>query len=270
MFAAIQYASDLHIDEWKSGTNFFGFITPNAPILVLAGDICPVFHPLFGIFIAWVSTHWYKVIIVAGNHEYYSKGTDAGLQTMSVVDSRIYEIVSKFHNVVFLQNGAHYIIPGTRLCFIGATYWSEIDPSIWKIAVQKKGDCNNIYSAPHRLVHPSTLSTIHSSHKTHIRSAIGELAYRGFKLIIITHHMPTMELLEPEYREEMWRSFYASADDELFSPAVSLWICGHSHRATTYVSPRGTRVVMNARGYNRTNELARTRDVYNPSAVVYV
>jgi len=264
MTAVIQYASDLHIDEWATGTNFFGFITPSAPILVLAGDICPVIHPFYDAFIKWASANWYLVIVVAGNHEYY------GLQTMESVDRRLYDISKQYNNVIYLQHGAHYVVPGTRLCFIGATYWSAIDPSIWNIAVEKKGDCKNIYDAPARRAHPSALSAIHSRHRALIASAIGNLAFRGLTLIVVTHHMPTEELLEPEYREEMWRSFYASADDDMLVPQIAAWICGHGHRATTYRAPSGCLVVMNARGYNSEAEQSRTRDVYNARATIRV
>jgi hypothetical protein len=78
--------------------------------------------------------------------------------------------------------------------------------------------------------------------------------------------MPSKTLLEPEYRGEAWHTFYASDTDFLFNPAISAWICGHSHRAITLKIPRGPLLAMNARGYNRPAELTRAVDVYNPCA----
>ena len=47
----IQYASDLHITDWPKGTAFEAFLTPVAPILVIAGDICSAWNPLYNSFL---------------------------------------------------------------------------------------------------------------------------------------------------------------------------------------------------------------------------
>ena len=36
----IQYASDLHINDWPDQTNYENFIIPVAPVLIVAGDVC--------------------------------------------------------------------------------------------------------------------------------------------------------------------------------------------------------------------------------------
>ena len=261
----LQYASDLHIDMWPQGTNFCNFLTPSAPFLALAGDICSAWEPRFEAFLAWCSRLWHTVFIVPGNHEYHNPYG----RTLGETDNHIYNICLKFKNIIFLQYGASYRIPGTQLRIVGATLWSDSDKAMWAKAIEKKSDYKNIYSGQRCLITPYEISALHYWHVSILRSVLipdSELE----KLIVITHHMPSKALLEPEYRGEAWHSFYASNTDFLFYPNIKLWICGHSHRATQLKIPHGPLLAMNARGYNRTHELTRTSDIYNPSATVIV
>lgn len=267
----IQYASDLHINDWPKGTPFESFLTPVAPILILAGDICSALDPLYAHFLAWASRNWYKVILITGNHEYYCDDQQHPY-TIEQIDTHIAHLVRRHDNVVFLQAGSSYVLPGTRLRFVGATLWSAIDPAIWDSVARKKGDFKATYVAHNWMVHkthPSDLCAYHAYHKSCLRSALAPHAYDEI-LIVVTHHMPTLELLEPEYRHEMWRSCYASEDDDLFAPNIYAWICGHSHRAKQMIVPNGPACLMNARGYNRAEEQGRSVDVYNPRATFQV
>lgn len=266
----IQYASDLHINDWAKHTPFSTFLTPAAPILVLAGDICSAWDPLYAQFLAWVSRHWQIVVLITGNHEYYCD--HHGVHTMEETDAHICYLAQSHPNIAFLQNGASYIVPGTRLRFVGATYWSAIDPAIWDEIAGKKGDYKTTYTgSPYgpRKTHPSDNCARHAYQKAAVRSACAPLLYAE-TLIVVTHHMPTLALLEPEYRGERWHSCYATADDDMFSPNIHAWICGHSHRAVQLQVPGGPRLLMNARGYNRPHEIQRTQDVYHPRRVVEV
>lgn len=262
----IQYASDLHIDEWPHGTNFSTFLTPSAPFLALAGDICPAWDPRYGSFLAWCSRLWHTVFVVAGNHEYHNTTG----YTLAETDKHIYNTCLKFNNVIFLQSGASFAVPFSTVRVVGATLWSDIDEKMWEKAAEKKSDYKNIYndsvSGP-RLVTPGEITAAHKWQVNSLRAALVPRIY-GEQLIVITHHMPSKALLEPQYRGEEWHTFYASDADFLFNSAVKLWICGHSHRATTVQVPRGPLLAMNARGYNRTEELTRGVDIYNPCASV--
>lgn len=272
----IQYVSDLHISDWPKGTSFATFVTPVAPILVIAGDICSAWDPLFAHFLAWCSRNWYQVILIAGNHEYYcGAGQERSIEE---TDTHISQLVLKFYNIVFLQNGASYILPGSNLRFVGATLWSNIDPAIWDEIAPKKSDYKTTYTMTGyglRKTHPSDNTARHTFQKESLRCAL--VPWNPYeRLVVITHHMPTMALLEDHFQGEAWCSCYASSDEDLFgNPAIVAWICGHSHRATKYKAPRGPMrsglwMYMNARGYNRDHELARTIDVYDPKATINI
>jgi hypothetical protein len=150
---------------------------------------------------------------------------------------------------------------------VGATLWSDVDPAIWEKAVGKKGDCNKIYiDAPERkrLLHPSDICQLHAFHKLCLKVAQTPLR-PSEKVVVVTHHMPTKQLLEDRFKGEEWHTFYASNSEDLFSPAIPLWICGHRHRSTLLKIHGGPLLAMNARGYNKDSELDRTADKYNPA-----
>jgi len=264
----IQYASDLHIDGWPAGISFFSFLTPVAPILILAGDICSVWHPFYTPFLTWCSRHWAYVFVLAGNHEYHN--ADGVTATIQETDAEIWRLCKKFTNVFYLQGGASYVIPGrTPLRFVGATLWSDVDTALWEEAAGKKGDCRKIFiDTPRgkRRALPSDFCALHAAHRAALSSAIGAPCAANERLVVITHHMPTLELLEPHYRGEKWSSFYASNDEDLIGPWVAAWICGHGHRGTR-LALRGTTLLMNARGYNLPTDCGRSTDLYNPAAI---
>ena len=260
----IQYSSDLHIDRFPIGTSFYSFITPVAPILILAGDVCPVENPLFKAFIAWCSRHWHTVIFTAGNHEYYCK--EQVITPHADIDCRIQSIAEKLGNIIYLQHGAKYTIPNTNITFIGTTLWSHIDEAIHDEIREKKGEYRYIYNSENTHIGPHDITAFHTVQKALLRTAIESTQGR---LVVITHHIPTERLLEPEYRQEGWRSCYASEDDDLFSKRIHTWICGHGHRSTTL---RHKKMIlrMNARGYNKPSELNRTVDIYSPIRQFYI
>lgn len=267
----IQYASDLHIDDFPADTPFETFLTPCAPVLILAGDICSAYDIRFSAFLAWCSAHWRYVVCVAGNHEYHCpRGARASI---AQTDLYIACLAACFPNVVFLQNGASVVLPGTRIRIIGATLWSSIAVDIWEDVHARKTDCKYIYTeTPYglRRCHPADLCALHAYQAACIASASAESAAAGETCLVVTHHMPTLALLEARFVGDRWSSCYASQDDALLTPNIAYWICGHGHRAVQQRAPSGVILCMNARGYNRPAELGRARDVYGSRRYIHI
>jgi len=260
----IQYISDLHVDHWDVGTPFESFVTPVAPILCIAGDICSAWNPLYGHFLAWCSRNWWLILFITGNHEYHNKEG----RTMDETDAHISTIARRFPNTIFLQAGQSYAVPKTRIRFVGATLWSAIDPAIWQEAGEKKGDFKHIFvnsSFAKRPATPSDTTALHALHKAYLGSALVP-RMPGEQIVVLSHHMPSLNLLEPRFRGERWHTCYANSDEDLMSRNVPVWLSGHSHRATAWRAPSGTLCLMNARGYNKSQELERAEDIYNPQA----
>ena len=259
----IQYASDLHIDVFPNNTSFPTFLQPLSPILVLAGDIASAWNPIYKDFLEWCSNQWEHVIVITGNHEYYCN--DGLIHTLEQTDNHIRDICNKLNNVIFLQGGQSYMYKTIR--FVGATLWSDIDPSIWE-NISTKGDFAMTYVTSQnrvRKTQPSDICALHSLHRSNIASALVS-HIPNEKIIVITHHMPSMELLQTQYRTHPRKTCYASSDEDLFVPSIMGWICGHGHRATIQKLPKGPVLFMNARGYNIDRDLQRDVDVYDPVA----
>lgn len=264
----VQYCSDLHIEHFPQGTPFDTFVNPVAPILVLAGDICPVSNRLYEQFLQWCKTRWSTVVLITGNHEYFCH--DGEIRTFDETDA-IVRTISNRLGIHFLQAGQSVVAPDTNLRFVGATFWSDIDPAIWFEIEKAKGDFLQTYQNTGFMIRNSRatdLCALHALHKAYLRSALVTQSVNE-QLIVVTHHMPTMELLESRYKTHPLRTCYASANDSLCLPNVAAWICGHGHRATTMkVHKHGPTFCMNARGYP--SQIDRVTDIYNPDAAFIV
>ena len=259
----VQYASDLHLDHLASNIEFNSIVTPAAPILILAGDIASAWTSIYGKFLRWCSVNWQHVILIAGNHEYFCHRNYP--RSRQETEQHIRNLCRFHHNVHFLQAGQTYIIPNKNLVFIGATLYSNISKDIHD-EVLVKGDFTKTFIERDNILcrtHPSDHVNAHKRHKQALADAIRAVP-RNFKAVVVTHYLPTHKLLEPEYQDDHWRSCYASNDEDLFRPPVSVWICGHGHRSTYILAKHNILVAMNARGYKQ-YELNRTVDIYQPT-----
>jgi len=73
--------------------------------------------------------------------------------------------------------------------------------------------------------------------------------YRNQKLVIVTHHAPSMLSVPEHYKEEILSAAYASHLDEFVANSgAKLWIHGHTHTPFDY-KIGDTRVICNPRGY---------------------
>jgi hypothetical protein len=262
----IQYCSDLHIDRFP-GIPFHVFVRPSAPVLIVAGDICPVANPLYGEFLVWCRRNWRTIVVITGNHEYFCEPGKE--QTFDEIE-KVVEQTCKTLNIHFLQGGKDVRLPGTNIRIVGATLWSAIDPIIWNKVNAIRGDFKETFQRTHNSVRntdPSDICALHALHKAQLLSAFAP-KYMNETLIVVTHHMPSLKLLEERHKTAEFRSCYASADDDLFLGNVNAWICGHGHRSIQYKVTGGPLLLMNARGYE--NEANRITNVYNPEALFVV
>lgn len=239
-----QIASDLHLNDYPNSQPFSEVLTPSAPILVLAGDICPVQSPQYEAFLTWCSRNWQHVLVTTGNHEYYTG--DYRPQNMSECDRTILIFLTgKLPNVIYLQAGNSVVLEGVR--FIGATLWSKIDSALWSDpAFLRRGDYNQIFSEGRRVT-PALISAIHGWQKARLASAIAASAE---PVVVVTHHLPTAALVPQQHKTSSTVSAYATNCEELMTANVRAWICGHSHEAKQWTAPSGCFCIVNPRGYS--------------------
>ncbi len=241
----VQYASDLHL-ETVGNEPYSSILIPSAHILVLTGDICPVENSIYASFLRWCSQNWGFVLVVAGNHEYFCEHVP---RTIPEIDAEIHKIVNQLPNVIFLQDGDSIVINGQR--FVGTTLWSKIDSGLWNSTeLLKKGDYTHTGVPPGRVSTPADIVALHTQQKARLESAI---AASKEPVIVITHHLPTYNLVSPEFKQHPLLSTYVSNLDYMITPNIRAWICGHSHTSRNWRSPSGTICTLNPRGYGGQN-----------------
>ena len=108
----IQYCSDLHLEFTKNAKFLHSNrLIPQADILVLAGDIIPLWKNLRNEkYFDFLSESFKKVYWLPGNHEYYN--SDISLKTKEIRD-----------NIHLVNN---IVIPIEDVNLIFSTLWSKI------------------------------------------------------------------------------------------------------------------------------------------------
>jgi len=117
---SIQVISDIHL-EFDNVYDLMPKIKPKAPIIALLGDIGYPEDYSYYQFLKELSQNFQHVIIIAGNHEYYSSEYNNTHQ-------RIFKICEELKNVHFLQCTTIEfpdVLPNIRIA--GCTLWTTYD-----------------------------------------------------------------------------------------------------------------------------------------------
>ena len=234
----IQYASDLHL-EMSANRRYI----QNVPfdvvgdVLVLAGDVgylcdktmpCPQFWE-------WASANYREVLIVPGNHEYFHD-----YDLLKHGDSWSREIQSNVH---YYQNRVMRI---DNVDFILSTLWSRIDPEAESIIHRGMPDFRQIMYDGHRLT-PTDYNTEHAKCLSFIRKSVAESTAE--RIVVVTHHLPTMAVVAQEYKDSLLNSAFATElGDFIANSRIDAWIFGHSH-ANEEAIIGDTRLICNQLGY---------------------
>ena len=249
----LQYVSDIHIELRKPKE--IPLIVPREQsngCLALCGDIGDPFSSQYETFIGVHSPLYRYVLVVSGNHEYYSARRQ---RTMREIDDQIEAVCAKFTNVIFM-NKKEIVIENTK--FIGCTLWSFVNKEL----ESQMNDYNNIFVDSLRT--NSGMHMFPDRKRRYLREFKRPLEYQDVNLlhqdmitwleeciqktpepniIVLTHHAPT---------EQMDRTppscGYSSDCEFLFTSKVSHWISGHTH-ITRQVSIGNTLCLSNCYGY---------------------
>jgi len=230
-----QIASDLHIEyKNKDVPNPLNFIKPVADVLILAGDIGSLYKTeQLTLFLKQLCPHFKIVLYVPGNHEYYTS-PEIKSERIHVLVDRLYKIEKEIDNLYILNQTSVRI---GDVCISGCTLWSNPEISIPKYIVRVHGMNTRIYKERFE------------SELLYINKMIKYCQKNTLKLLVVTHHCPTYDVLKETKKREKILSFYASHLDHLLdSQKVNTWVCGHIHKNFDYVTERGTRLVSNQKG----------------------
>jgi Icc-related predicted phosphoesterase len=220
---SIQILSDAHTEFGFPIDQPFSTKLRKADIMVLAGDIVTK-ACLLKDYLDICKRFSKYVIFVPGNHEYYNGSTDEEYET----------VCNTVENVTFLQR-KRVCIEG--IWFAGATLWSDVN----EFAIDLMND-------------PFILEEVHLRHNTD-KKWLDENVKEGD--IVVTHHLPSFQLIHEKYKGSLVTSGFASNMDGLIRKLKpQLWICGHTHVPFDTVI-EDVRIIINPIGYPGENLVFR-------------
>lgn len=239
----IQYISDIHLefyDKRDKGKVFMTqFLSPVAPYLALCGDIGNPSRPAYRAFLAQCSAAFERVFMIPGNHEYYNFDQKGGVTySMEKKNDQMQTICASFPNVVWLQERAVWL-EREKVWVCGATLWNNVDTHQEKEAEDIMTDYKTIRLERGRKWKAADTRIEHAKQKGILRWWIDHVRERGEKIVILSHHLPSLGWIHPDFAKSKVNWCYASkCDDMLRSPVIG-WLCGHTHRAQSFWLGRG-------------------------------
>jgi predicted phosphohydrolase len=243
MSTRFQLISDLHLEFYKYAPE----IIPNAPYLLLAGDIGYPEKPIFQEFLKNVSKSFETIFFTPGNHEYYQNfkhNEKHKIKTIPEINHIIQQTIQQYPNIVYL-NDSTYELDNIRL--IGTTLWSNVKPTDSLI-----NDYFQIYKkTPEHKLDNITISDIKNLHNSAVTFLQNEIKNNQKPNLVMTHHLPSKHLVIDEYIKKYpkYNSHFASDLDYLLDPEyITTWVCGHSHSHNEQII-NGVQCYINAIGY---------------------
>jgi len=231
----IRYLSDLHLEFIKPShlDTWMSQIPPGLDeVCILAGDLGNPHQPTYHRFMRFISEHFKKAFVIAGDHEYY-------YHTMEETNPLLVQCFEPFENITFLKE-SYEIYEG--YCFIGTTLWSKI--------TQPKYVINDVYKIPH-----FDHAECNRLNQESIEFLVDALQTQK-NCIVITHHMPSRALIDPKYLSPQMRPynqwFYCDLD-HLFTEKIKGWFYGHTHTPSNTVI-QGVPLLCNPIGYPGENK----------------
>jgi predicted phosphohydrolase len=233
MTIEFQIVSDLHI-EYKNNDvpNPLDYITPSADILILAGDIGSLYKiNQLKSFLQLLCPLFKATIYIPGNHEYYLQDSFEPIP-FELLTKRLYDL----ENIpsLYILNQSSIII--NDICITGCTLWTKPLINLPKFIVK----IHDINTYAYHVLHNNDLE--------YIENMIQFCKNKNLKLLVVTHHCPTEEVLQ-NFKKDKYRSLYVSDLDYLLNKEnVHTWVCGHLHYNFDFNTKNGTRVVGNQKG----------------------
>jgi predicted phosphodiesterase len=244
-----QIASDIHLEFINEDYKFEDILVPIAENLILAGDIGRPDSDVFDRFIGDCCEAFKNVFMISGNHEYYRP---FDIKSMENIDSLLKEKSNKYSNFNFLNNDQINI--DDNIVLLGTTLWSEINES-------EKDDIES-FIKDYRLIYNGdgeniTVNIINGKNRENIKWLNEKITINEEKkVIIITHHLPSHNVMDEKYKDFFMNSAFANNLDSIISDNknIKCWVFGHSH--ASHDSNNGNiHMISNPRGYTHSKKI---------------
>lgn len=245
----LKILSDIHLEVNGS---WFDIDHEPADVLILAGDVCPLFRDLT--WIGWIgewSEIYEHIIWVPGNHEYWGSSLN-----LAVIKAEHFLSHNNITNVHIIERDT-LVLDG--IAFICATLWTDYDnsnPLVMLDAQRFIQDFSKIRHGPvgdpyQRLITPELILSTHQEDVNHIRQSLD--LHGDKKCVVVTHHAPSWQSVSPGYIGDRLNGAYVSDLEKIMKEHdPELWIHGHTHSSFDY-TVWNTRVLCNPVGYGKEN-----------------
>jgi predicted phosphodiesterase len=226
-------ASDLHIE--CGGPPFVVEPDPEA-VLILAGDIGTATRSdqIVGLFNS-TAPGFRHVLYVIGNHEFYGMRFGETLPHLHAALSHLPNVTVAGHKLQTV------VIDGVR--FLLTTLWTDYTGDRELIA-RSINDHRLIFDDAGWGMTPEALAMLHCDVVDDLDADMrpGD--------VVVTHHLPSMACVAPEYADSLINGAFACNDLDalILERKPALWICGHTHSPVA-VTIGQTPVIANPRGY---------------------
>jgi predicted phosphohydrolase len=243
----IYYGSDLHL-EFRTDCPK---IPTDGDILLLNGDIIPIASIIIYLdLFKEISFNFEKVYYVLGNHEYYH-----GDFNIILGDIRTFFTKHNINNIIVLNND-YYKLNNEYYVF-GSTLWTDFkncNPLIKYYYSHRLNDCRQIKNINSEIIYSENKKA-----REFIKESYEEIKKLNKKLIVMTHHAPSVQCIHPKYKNSGDMNYYYAntrliedycyEDDNI----ITKWLFGHCHNEFNFTEG-SINIFSNPMGYPGENK----------------
>lgn len=212
----------------------------------------------------WLKENIHNGLFVEGNHIFYNNENKTLQQYYKELQNK-YPLDS---NLSFLQNQYKII---NDVVFVGCTLWTDCRLYGKKYIADLPKRMNDYRYGKYKAGNKKRTFTPQDSINEFNESLkyIEEVSdlYPSHKIVVITHHCPSIKCISKHYRLGDCNHAYASNLEGFIQNHNNIvcWICGHSHNSCDFKID-GCRVIMNCRGYVPYGEDIK----FNKNKIIYI
>ena len=243
----IRLLSDLHMEGYQYYYDYVG-----EDLVVLAGDIHT--QNRHRNLLDQIPTN-VKVVMVAGNHEYYG----SEFHTMNMFFAGL---ENRYHNFTYLQNESTRI---DGVDFFGGTMFTDFE--LYNDPVQASRDVVNGIADfswikkrdAHGVDKRWTPQDHVAEHYKFCEYLEDWLEQEHTQRVVISHFVPHPVATDPKFEGSLANPYFI-CDMERYMGWEGLWLFGHTHHSVD-LKVGNTRLVCNPKGYGRENSGSFSNDL---------